>query len=95
VTADIGESARGAVVAADDEDALAQNLQRPPVAGPGDVAGVADDLPAGPDQPRHFDAEIFGIAIDPAGQAELLLGIMRATRKAGDFRHAISPLPGP
>jgi len=45
MAADVGEGARRAVVATNHQDALAQYLQRPPFAGLGDVAGMADDLP--------------------------------------------------
>ena len=55
--------------------------------GVGDVAHMADDLPGGPDQPRHLDPEIFGIVIDPAGQAQILLRIGGARLQAGDFGH--------
>jgi len=90
VAADVGEGARYPIVAADDEDALAQYLKRPPVAGARDIAGVTDDLPAGADQPRHFEAEIFGIAVDPAGQAQILLVVGLAARQSGDVGHGRS-----
>ena len=88
VAADIGEGADPVVGAAHDDDAFAEKLERPPVAGRRNVAGVADDLPGGPDQPLHLDGEIFGIVIDPAGQAQILLRVAAsATRRAGDFGH--------
>jgi hypothetical protein len=45
MAADIGESARYSVGAANYEDALAEKVERTPLAGPGDITGVADDLP--------------------------------------------------
>jgi hypothetical protein len=59
VAADVQESPDGAVVAADDDDALAEIIDRPPVAGRRDVAGVADHLPGGADHPLHLQFEIF------------------------------------
>src|SRR4051812_14173306 len=44
VAADVGEGARLAVVAANDDHALAEIFQSAPLAGRGDIALVADDL---------------------------------------------------
>ena len=49
-----------------------RQFERAPVAGRGNVAGVADDLPGRADHPRHLDPEIVRIVIDPAGQAEIV-----------------------
>ena len=74
VAADVREGSHLAVVAAKDDDALAEIFDRPPVARGRNVAHVADDLPGRADHPLHLDLEIIRIAIDPAGKAELRLG---------------------
>src|SRR4051812_549349 len=86
VAADIGEGAHRAALAAYHDDALAEIVDRPPVAGAGDFVRVADDLPGRADHPLHLHREIFGVAIEPAGQAQLRL------RRGGDVRLGHAPL---
>ena len=83
MAADIGERAYRPVRPANDEDALAEQFERAPIAGGRDVALMADDLPRRADHPRHLHIEIIRIAIDPAGQAEIVQRIGSGRREAG------------
>ena len=69
VPADVGECTRLAVVAADDDDALAQIVEAAPLARLGDVAVMAHDLGRGAEECLLLRREEFGIVIQPAGQA--------------------------
>ena len=95
VAADIGEGAHHTVAAANHDHALAEQVERAPVASVWNVVGVADDLPRRADQPLHLDPEIFGIAIDPAGQAEMVEIVGLAARQSGDVGHGLSSAEGP
>ena len=82
MAADIGEGAQRTVIAAHDDDALAEIVDRVEIAGVGDLVLVADDLPRRPQHTLDLDRMIFGIGIEPAGQAPV--GI----RIGGTRRHA-------
>ena len=75
VAADVGEGPHRPVLAAHDDDAFSEKLQRMPLARLGDVAEVTDDLPARPHHALHLDPEEFGIVINPGGQAPGFVGI--------------------
>ena len=62
-------------MAPDHDDAFAQIVQRAPVARIGQFADMADNLPAGAEHPLHFQREELGIVVDPAGQAEIGVGV--------------------
>ena len=65
VTADVGERAQRHVLAAHDDHAFAEVLERVPVARLGDVAVMADDLPGGGEDPLLLELEELGVAVGP------------------------------
>src|SRR5207237_3459833 len=73
--ADIGESAKPRVEAANDDDALAEIFERVIVAGFLNVALMADDLPGRADRPLHFNGKEFAVRIGPCGKAPAILRI--------------------
>src|SRR5688500_4315177 len=75
VPADIVEGPRLTVVAADKDDAGPEIVELLPLAGLGDVARVAQDLRAGAEERALLRLEEIGIAIGPAGKAEIRLRI--------------------
>ena len=72
MAADVGEGAHLAVVAADDDHALAEIFERAPFARLGDLALVAHDLRRGAQERRLLRLEEFGVVIEPAGQAHVV-----------------------
>ena len=75
--ADVRESPDLAVVAANDDHALAEIFDRPPFAGLGDLALVADDLRRGAQERTLLRLEELGVVIEPAGQAHVLQRVGR------------------
>jgi len=69
VAADVGESPHRAIVAADDDHALAEILQRTPVAPLANLALVAHDLRRRAEERLLLGFEIFRVEIQPAGEA--------------------------
>ena len=88
VAADVCEGAHRIVGAADDEDALAEEIERVPIARRRNVADVAHDLPARTHHPRHLDREVIGIMIEPGGQAPI--GIRIGVAKRNGAGHAFA-----
>ncbi len=72
VAADVGEGADLPVPAAHDDHAFAKVVERVPVAGGGDVADVANDLPRGREDPFLLDREELGVGIGPGRKAPAL-----------------------
>jgi len=70
--ADIGEGARLAVVAADDDHAFAEILEAAPLARFGDFALVTDHLRGRAKERRLLRVEKFRIEIKPARQAPVV-----------------------
>src|SRR5690348_6572302 len=78
VTADVGEGADFAVVAANNEDAVAEIFERTPFTWLGHLALVADDLRRGAKEGLLLRFEEFRVEVEPAGQAHPVKGV--ATR---------------
>jgi len=72
VPADVGECTDLAIVAADDDDALAEIFDGPPFARLSDFALVANDLWRGPQEGAFLGREEFRVVIEPARQAHIL-----------------------
>src|SRR5262249_22097042 len=72
MAADIVKAAHHAILAADGEGALPHHIEGHVVARLGDVADMADELPAAPEQLLLFDLQELGVEIDPPGQPAAL-----------------------
>ena len=73
MAADVVEAANAPVVAANGQDRLVQEVEGLVVALLGHVAHVADELPGLLEDGLLLELEEFGIPVDPAGQAEIVL----------------------
>src|SRR5215204_4207223 len=70
--ANIGEGPCPAIVAADNENALAQIIQAPPFSRLGDIVFVADDLRRRPQERFLLRLKEFRIVVEPAGQTQIV-----------------------
>src|SRR5215207_10586522 len=77
MAADIRKGAHLAVVAADDDHALAQVFDGPPFAGLDDFALAADDLRRGTQERALLRLQELRIEVEPAGQAHVLQWVGR------------------
>ena len=68
---------RRAVPAADDDDALAADLLRRELPGPGEVAGARDREPQGLEDPRLLLGERGGVGVEAAGKGRVQAGGQR------------------
>ena len=71
--ADVVEAADLAVIAADRDDTLAEEVKRVEIAALRNVVDVADELPAGAEYPLPLEGEELRITIDPGRQTQRLL----------------------
>ena len=71
--ADVVEAAHLAVIAADRDHALAEEIERVKVTALRNVVDVADELPAGAEDLLPLALEELRIAIDPGGQTVRVL----------------------
>ena len=76
VPADVGEGADLIVVAANDDDALAEVFERPPFARLRNLAFVADDLRRRAQEGALLGLEEFRVVIEPAGEAHVLQRVL-------------------
>jgi hypothetical protein len=70
MSADVIEGPQPHILAADDEDRAADEVESLVVSGLGEVALVTDDLPRWQQDLFDLPLEELGIAVDPPGQAE-------------------------
>ena len=70
VPANVVKAADRAVVAAHDENGLAEELERMEITRIRNVVHVADELPARKKNELPLALEKIGVAIDPGGQAQ-------------------------
>ncbi len=68
----IDERAHFAVIAADDDYAFAQIVDRPPLPWNGNLALMADHLWGGAEEGALLRLEKFRIIVEPAGQADVV-----------------------
>jgi hypothetical protein len=97
--ADVVERAHHAVVAADDDDRLVEEVEGVIVARLRDVVDMADHLPRRPEHPLGLVSEEFRVMIEPARQAQELVrvrigGGKLPVRRQG-FVHRHYPSAGP
>jgi hypothetical protein len=92
--ADIVEGAQGPVLAADDESAFAQKIERGEIAGLPHLADVAHQVPIVQQQVPFLQLEELGAMIGPAGQclAEPLRLVRDLDLSLQQSRHHLSPL---
>ncbi len=85
VTAQIVEAANLAILAPDHDRPLTHHVERHEIAGAGQIAGVADELPAPAEQPVFLKFEHFLVEISPTGQAAAVgnVGAEPAIGRAG------------
>src|SRR5262245_5017984 len=95
VAADIVEGADCAVLAANNEGALAQHVQSRIGAGLGDLADVANDLPAAQQQMASFEIEELGVAVGPTGQRLAAEGDCESCTVCFQCRCRHGPTPSP
>src|SRR5829696_2899843 len=77
MAADVRKGAHLAVVAADDDHALAEIFDGPPFAGLDDFALVADDLRRGTQERALLRLQELRVEVEPAGQAHVLQRVRR------------------
>ena len=90
VQADIAEGARYSVAAANDDDALADELERVEIAGLRNVVQMADHLPGRGEDAFPLGGKKAGVGIDPSWQAEIIIRIGE-----GDVGHRRLQVNGP
>ena len=74
VAADVVETANLAVLAANGQDGLVDDVERLEVPRLRHVVEVADEVPALAENGLALELEELGIRINPAGQAKIVLG---------------------
>ena len=72
MAANVRKSANFTIIAADDDHALAEIFNRPPLARLGNLALVANDLRRRAQERLLLRLEEFRIVIEPAGQAHIV-----------------------
>jgi hypothetical protein len=72
VAADVVEAANLAVLAADGQDGLVDDVQRLEIPRRRHVVDVADEVPALPEHDLALQVEELGVGIGPPGQAEVV-----------------------
>jgi len=77
VAADVGKSPDCGVVAADDDDALAEIFEAAPLARLANLVLVADDLRRGAQKRRLLGREEFRVVVEPAGQTHRVERVCR------------------
>ena len=72
MAADVGEGPDLAIVAANDDDALAEEIDGPPFARIGNFAFMTNHLGRGAQEGALFSLEEFVVEVEPAGQADIV-----------------------
>ena len=75
MAADVGEGTDIAIIAANDDDALAKKVDRSPLTRVGDLAFVANHLRRGAKERPLLRLEELGVVIEPAGKAHIIQGV--------------------
>ena len=90
--ADVVECAQDPILAAYDEGALADRIERHVIAGVRHLAHVADHQPTALEDALAFELVEFGVAVDPGGKR--LLQMPRCSTRGARFAGQIDAIDG-